>query len=77
MDLEKFELLGRKVESLLARVEASRTEAAELTLRLKEREAELEALRTENTELHRERAAIREQIDALIARISEHEGDPA
>ena len=69
MELEKFELLGRKIDALLARVEELTREKSDLTRLLEKRDEEILNLSDRISVFEQERDQIRNRVDDLLGRI--------
>ena len=71
MEIEKFDLLAKKIEALLDRLEESNRREGELGQRLERKENEIQGLRDRIQSLEEERDLVRNKVEALLGRIEE------
>ena len=69
MELEQFERLVARVESLLNRCEELNKEKENLTALLKEKEQEIAALKDKASVYEHERSQVGSKVDGLLAQI--------
>jgi cell division protein ZapB len=71
MEIEKFDLLAKKIEALLDRLEESSRREDDLGQRLDLKENEIKGLRDRVQSLEEERDLVRNKVEALLGRIEE------
>jgi chromosome segregation ATPase len=72
MELEKFEQLHVKVESLISRLDELIQDRDELTRTVEQKNSEIVKLKEAIADSEQQRAQVRSKIDDLLERIDQH-----